>query len=231
MKKKILTSSILTKTTFAVLSAVLLFLSAATVFAAKKNKTPNPQVIMETTSGSFTIELFPTQAPITVKNFLQYVDDNFYNGTTFHRIAPAFVLQGGGYTYDFTQKATRDPIINEASSDNKNVMWTLSMARTSNPNSATSQFFINLNDNKNLDKSGSSAGYAVFGKVISGFDVLKKIEREPRGIHRTRPEAPNYAVIIEKAYRHKTGMTENTKTETTKTESSEPPKTTTNNTN
>lgn len=190
------------KTTFAVLSAALFCLFSTIIFAAPKSKAPNPQVVMETTSGSFTIELFPNEAPVTVDNFLQYVDDKFYNGTTFHRIAPAFVLQGGGYTYDFTQKATRDPIVNEASSNNKNAMWTLSMARTSNPNSATSQFFINLNDNRNLDKSGSSAGYAVFGKVISGFDVLKKIEREPRGIHRSRPEAPNYAVIIEKAYRH-----------------------------
>ena len=210
MNNQKLTNSLLTKTTFALLSAALLFLSATTVFAAKQNKTPNPQVIMETTSGSFTIELFPNEAPITVKNFLLYVDDNFYNGTTFHRVAPTFVLQGGGYTYDFTQKATRDPIENEASSNLKNTMWTLSMARTSNPNSATSQFFINLNDNKNLDKSGSSAGYAVFGKVISGFDVLKKIEREPRGIHRTRPEAPNYAVIIQKAYRYKADISDDT---------------------
>lgn len=214
MNKHKSTSSRLTKTTFALFSVVLLFLSATTVFAEKQNKTPNPQVIMETTSGVFTIELFPNKAPITVSNFLQYVDDNFYDGTTFHRIVPSFVLQGGGYTYDFTQKATRDPIENEASSNLKNTMWTLSMARTSNPNSATSQFFINLDDNKSLDKSGSSAGYAVFGKVISGFDVLKKIEREPRGIHRTRPEAPNYAVIIKKAYRNKTDIADNTETAT-----------------
>lgn len=210
MKKTRLTNARLTKTTFTFFAAALLFLSATIVLAASKNKTPNPQVVMETTSGSFTIELFPNKAPITVKNFLQYVDDNFYNGTTFHRIAPTFVLQGGGYTYDFSQKATRDPIENEASSNLKNTMWTLSMARTSNPNSATSQFFINLNDNKNLDKSGSSAGYAVFGKVLSGFDVLKKIEREPRGIHRTRPEAPNYAVIIQKAYRYKADTSDDT---------------------
>lgn len=180
----------------------LLVCTVPSVFANKKEDTQNPQVTMETTMGTFVIELLPKQAPLSVANFLQYVDDNFYNGTTFHRVAPGFVLQAGGYTYDFVKKATREPIVNEADKDYKNELWTLSMARTSDPDSATSQFFINVAKNVDLDKNSNSAGYAVFGKVISGFDILKKIEREPRGIYRSHPEAPNYPVIIEKAYRN-----------------------------
>ena len=188
----------------ALLSMTLLFSLYAN--AEKKNKTepPYPKVTMETSLGAFTIELYPNEAPITVQNFLQYVDDDFYKGTTFHRIAPGFVIQGGGYTYDFKRKETRDPIKNEADNKLYNLTATLSMARTSDPESATSQFFINLAHNEPLDfKKGKSAGYAVFGKVIEGFDVVKKIEKEPRGLYRSRPEAPNYPVIIENAYRVK----------------------------
>lgn len=159
-----------------------------------------PRVVMETTSGKLVIELYPKKAPATVENFLKYVNDKFYDGTTFHRIVPGFVIQGGGYTFDLKQKPTRKPIVNEANNGLKNDIATLSMARTRAPNSATSQFFINTVNNLALDPSSSSAGYAVFGKVVEGFNVVKKIEKEPRGLHRHQPEAPNTPVIIEKAY-------------------------------
>ncbi|VUD56591.1 Peptidyl-prolyl cis-trans isomerase A [Thalassocella blandensis] len=163
----------------------------------------NPKVVFETSSGKMIIELFPKKAPITVKNFLQYVDSGFYNGTIFHRVVPGFVVQGGGFTFDFQRKETQDPIKNESNNGLKNLQTTLSMARTNAVDSATSQFFINLVDNPFLDANNAKAGYAVFGKVIEGFEVAKKIEKEPRGLHRAHPEAPNYAVIVEKAYRMK----------------------------
>lgn len=196
-------TSFFSKLSFFILTLCLTF-SASSVNAAKKNKPkpPFPLVKMETSLGNIVIELYPNEAPITVKNFLQYVDDGFYTGTIFHRVVDDFVVQGGGFTYDFQRKKPRAPITNEADNDLINLQATLSMARTSDPNSATSQFFINLKHNEALDfDKGKSAGYAVFGKVIEGFEVVKKIEKEPRGLYRTRPEAPNYPVIIEKAYR------------------------------
>ncbi|WP_370978357.1 peptidylprolyl isomerase [Agaribacterium sp. ZY112] len=178
-------------------------------WAAKENKTkgPYPQVVFQTSLGKMTIELYPNEAPITVKNFLRYVDEGFYTGIIFHRVVPNFVVQAGGYDYNFSRKETHEPIKNEAKNRLYNLEATLSMARTSDPDSATSQFFINLKYNENLDygykasRTQKSDGYAVFGKVIEGFEVVKKIEREPRGLYRSRPEAPNYPVIIEKAYR------------------------------
>lgn len=189
-----------------VITVLALFGLSAAAVADKKNKTkpPYPQVRMDTSLGGFTIELYPNEAPITVENFLQYVDDGFYVGTTFHRIAPGFVVQAGGYSYDFQRKETRDPIKNEADNKLYNLEATLSMARTSDADSATSQFFVNLKHNTSLDyKKGESAGYAVFGKVVDGFETIKKIEKEPTGLYRGRPEAPNYPVIIENAYRIK----------------------------
>ena len=171
---------------------------------APKNKPspPFPTVKFETSLGPFVVELYPKDAPETVSNFLRYVDDGFYAGTTFHRIVPNFVVQAGGYTYEFQRKETRAPIKNEADNDLHNTLGTLSMARTSDPNSATSQFFINLKYNESLDfDKKNNPGYAVFGKVIEGMDTVKKIEQEPRGLYRSHPEAPNYPVIIEKAYR------------------------------
>lgn len=180
--------------------------SAENSAATEKNKnaaaSQNPKVMMETDLGKITIELYPEKAPITVKNFLAYVDSRFYEGVIFHRVVQDFVVQGGGMTHDFQRKPNALPAIkNEASNGLKNVQGSLSMARTSDPDSATSQFFINLKDNTNLDPSDSSAGYAVFGKVIEGFDVVKKIEKEPRGLYRAQPEAPNFSVRILKAYR------------------------------
>jgi len=172
-------------------------------YAKKKDEPlPNPKVKFETSDGDFVIELYINEAPITVKNFLQYVDDKFYEGTIFHRVVPNFVVQGGGLDYEFHHKETRAPIKNESDNDLKNEEGTLSMARTSDPDSATSQFFINLKHNESLDYDKKThTGYAVFGKVIEGMDTIKKIEREPTGMWSSQPEAPNYAVIVEKAYR------------------------------
>ncbi|MFT5082240.1 MAG: peptidyl-prolyl cis-trans isomerase A (cyclophilin A) [Lentisphaeria bacterium] len=188
---------------------VLMALSALS-FSANENlnesekpakKASSNRVLFETTSGNMVIELYPDKAPITVANFLQYVDDGFYNGVIFHRVVPGFVVQGGGYTFDFQKKTTRDPIKNESDNGLKNLIATLSMARTNVIDSATSQFFINLQKNTPLDHNGGRFGYAVFGKVVEGFDIVKKIEKEPRGLHRAQPEAPNFAVIINKASR------------------------------
>ncbi len=159
------------------------------------------KVVLETDLGKITAELYSKKAPITVENFLKYVDSGFYNGTIFHRVIPGFMAQGGGYTFDFQRKEALAPIKNESDKDLKNIVGTLSMARLNDPDSATAQFFINVNDNESLDRKKKRAGYAVFGKVIEGYDVVKKIEKEPRGIHRAFSDAPNYPVRIVKAYR------------------------------
>ena len=140
----------------------------------------NPVVVMETSEGSFTIELWADQAPLTVKNFLTYADEGFYDGTIFHRVIEGFMIQGGGFTPDMTQKPTKPPIKNEATAELKNVRGTISMARTGIVDSATSQFFINVKDNPSLDHRDDTQrgyGYAVFGRVIDGMDVVDKIRK------------------------------------------------------
>ncbi|HPQ38892.1 MAG TPA: peptidylprolyl isomerase [bacterium] len=135
-------------------------------------------VVLDTSLGTIEIALFPEKAPVTVKNFLQYVDDSFYDGTIFHRVIPQFVVQGGGMTPDLNPKETRDPIKNEATNGLKNTRGTIAMARTGVVDSATSQFFINVVDNQRLDHKDDTVrgfGYAVFGKVVSGMDVVDKI--------------------------------------------------------
>lgn len=172
-------------------------------YAAKPSQ-ENPNVVFETDLGNMVIELYITKAPVTVANFLQYVDEGFYEGTIFHRVIDDFVVQGGGLTYEFKRKPTRNPIVNESNNGLLNEQATLSMARTGAPDSATSQFFINIKHNTHLDPQNGMPGYAVFGKIIEGFDVVKKIEKEPRGLYRSFPEAPNYPVRILKAYRQQT---------------------------
>jgi cyclophilin family peptidyl-prolyl cis-trans isomerase len=142
----------------------------------------NPTVVLDTSMGKITVELFADKAPITVKNFLGYVDDKFYDGTVFHRVIPNFMVQGGGFEPGMKQKKTKDPIRNEAANGLSNQLGTLAMARTSNPDSATSQFFINVADNKRLDRSDEDAGYCVFGKVIDGIDVVTKIKAVKTGV-------------------------------------------------
>ena len=158
-------------------------------------------VKFETSHGSFTIELFPKEAPVTVENFLKYVDDGFFDGTTFHRIVPGFVIQGGGLTPDFQNKQTRPPIANEAKNGLKNKRGSLSMARTSDINSATSQFFVNLADNEFLDHGPRDYGYAVFGKVTEGMDVVDKIAKVKTGRRKGYQDAPMEDVVIVSAKR------------------------------
>lgn len=161
----------------------------------------NPKVRLKTDLGPIVLELFPEQAPATVENFLAYVDNNFYDGTIFHRVIPGFVAQGGGLTYDFTRKETRDPVINESNNGLKNAPMTIAMARHSDPDSATSQFFINLNHNPSLNATEDRPGYTVFGRVIDGHETVVKIVEEPRGNYSAHPEAPNTPVRILKAER------------------------------
>jgi len=139
----------------------------------------NPVVIMETSEGVLRIELFAEEAPETVNNFLQYVDDGFYDGTIFHRVMDGFMIQGGGFTPQMKQKATHAPVQNEAANGLKNLRGTLAMARTGDPHSATAQFFINVVDNGSLDHTAptqSGYGYCVFGKVTEGMDVVDRIK-------------------------------------------------------
>ncbi|HLY52345.1 MAG TPA: peptidylprolyl isomerase [Steroidobacteraceae bacterium] len=155
----------------------------------------------ETSHGDFTVELFAKEAPATVENFLKYVDDGFFDGTIFHRIVPGFVIQGGGLTADFANKKTRAPIRNEAKNGLKNTRGSLSMARTSDVNSATSQFFVNLRDNAFLDHGPRDFGYAVFGRVSDGMEVVDKIAAVRTGTRKGYQDAPLEDVVIVAARR------------------------------
>jgi cyclophilin family peptidyl-prolyl cis-trans isomerase len=158
---------------------LLLFLFAASPFINSAGS-DNPKVIMKTTKGDITIELYKDKAPITVKNFLSYVDEKFYDGTIFHRVIKNFMIQGGGLTPDFEEKPAKPPIKNEATNGLKNKRGTIAMARTGVVDSATCQFFINHVDNAFLDhknKTPQGFGYAVFGKVIKGMDVVDAIAK------------------------------------------------------
>lgn len=144
----------------------------------------NPVVVVDTNHGSFTIELDPAKAPKTVANFLAYVDAKHYDGTIFHRVISTFMVQGGGFDQALEKKDVRAPIENEATNGLKNTRGTVAMARTSDPHSATAQFFVNVTDNAFLDhqaKEGPGWGYCVFGKVTSGLEVVDKIKAEPTG--------------------------------------------------
>ena len=158
-------------------------------------------VTFETSHGTFTVELFEKEAPITVENFLRYIDDGHYDGTIFHRIVPRFVIQGGGLIADFSSRTTREPIRNEAKNGLKNTRGSLSMARTSDINSATSQFFINLADNAFLDHGERDYGYAVFGRISDGMDVVDKIAAVRTGRRKGYDDAPLEDVVITSARR------------------------------
>jgi len=153
----------------------------------------------KTTQGDFTIELFTDEAPISSENFQAYVDAGFFDGTIFHRVIPGFVLQGGGFTADMQQKKTNAPIKNEATNGLKNKRGTLSMARTNDIHSATSQFFINLVDNDFLDNKPGSYGYAVFGKVVSGMDVIDAIAKTKTGRHGHHDDVPVEPIVVHSA--------------------------------
>jgi peptidyl-prolyl cis-trans isomerase A (cyclophilin A) len=155
----------------------------------------------ETTLGEFTVELFDKEAPISAANFAQYVDSGFFDGLIFHRVIPGFMIQGGGFTEDMSQKKGQAPIKNEADNGVKNSRGTLSMARTNDVNSATSQFFVNLKDNDFLDHSRGNFGYAVFGKVTDGMDVVDKIAAVKTGKKRGFDDVPLETVVITRATR------------------------------
>ncbi len=162
-----------------------------------------PEVRLETSHGAIVVELFDEQAPRTVENFLGYVRDGFYEGTIFHRVIPGFMAQAGGFTADFQQKPTRAAVINEADNGLANHRGTIAMARTADPDSATSQFFINLVDNDFLnrrDSSAAGAGYTVFGEVAEGMDTLDRIASMPTGpAGPLRQDVPRETVLIESA--------------------------------
>ncbi|MDT8435380.1 MAG: peptidylprolyl isomerase [Gemmatimonadota bacterium] len=179
-------------------------LSLAAACGDSGQTTEGPVVMMETTEGTLRIELYPEEAPITVENFLAYVDSGFYDGTVFHRIVPGFVIQGGGFTADMEQKETRDPITNESDNGLRNLRGTLSMARLPAAHTATSQFFVNLVDNPALDhggRPGATWGYAVFGRVIEGMDVVDAIASAPTTTAGGMADVPVEPVRIERAWR------------------------------
>ncbi|QNM95842.1 peptidylprolyl isomerase [Chitinimonas koreensis] len=159
----------------------------------------NPLVRLSTNLGDIDVELYPDKAPKSVENFLKYVKKGHYNGTIFHRVIPGFVAQGGGFTPDMQEKPTEAPIQNEAKNGLSNVTGTLAMARTMEPHSANAQFFINLVDNTRLDyreESPRGWGYAVFGKVVRGMDVVQKIAAEPTGMANGMSDVPNKPILI-----------------------------------
>jgi peptidyl-prolyl cis-trans isomerase A (cyclophilin A) len=164
------------------------------LLATSQAAEPAPRVKFSTSAGDFVLELYPDKAPKTVDNFLRYVSDKHFDGTIFHRVMDNFMIQGGGFTPDMQQKPTREPVMLEANNGLKNDRGTVAMARTSNPNSATAQFFINVVDNRGLNAPNPDGyGYTVFGKVISGMDVVDKIRQTPtgnKGMHQNVPLTP-----------------------------------------
>jgi cyclophilin family peptidyl-prolyl cis-trans isomerase len=189
-----------------VLSWMLAFLAVAGTTNAAESSASGPQVVLETSKGNIVIELFTSKAPLTVNNFLSYVDDKFYNGTVFHRVIPNFMIQGGGFTSDMKQKRTKAPIKNEADNGLKNDRGTIAMARTQDPHSATSQFFINTVNNDFLNYKSQTRqgwGYAVFGQVIKGLEVVDMMSGVKTGSQGRFRDVPAQPIIILKARRLK----------------------------
>ena len=183
--------------------ATLLF--CASVVSAQETVTEEASATMVkivTSKGEITLELFPEQAPESVENFLQYASDGFYEGTIFHRVISHFMIQGGGFDAEMAKKPTRDPITNEADNGLNNDRGTIAMARTSAINSATSQFFINVQDNMALDHTGTGStrewGYAVFGKVVEGIEVVDNIRFVDTGVVKGMRDVPDETVVIER---------------------------------
>ncbi len=186
-----------------ILIALLIAMTSLSIGAKSAERTT---VIMETTKGTIEIQLFDKKAPISVKNFLKYVDSKFYDGTIFHRVIDNFMIQGGGFDTNLKEKKTNAPIKNEASNRISNTKGTLAMARTSVVDSATGQFFINVNDNNFLDHKGTGSseyGYAVFGQVLKGMSVVNMIKKAPKRRNGSHGDMPIENIIITKAYRKK----------------------------
>ncbi len=161
----------------------------------------NPTVVIKTSEGDITLVLFADESPITVENFLAYVDSGFYSGTIFHRVIPNFMIQGGGFDKNMQEKDTRDPIVNESKNRLHNTRGTIAMARTNNPDSATAQFYINHRNNLNLDWAPGREGYAVFGEVTEGMDVVDFIATAPTGQRGHFRDVPEQAIVIKEIVR------------------------------
>jgi peptidyl-prolyl cis-trans isomerase A (cyclophilin A) len=182
-----------------------LALAALSLVASQVCAQNAPKVKFSTSVGDFVVEVYPDKAPKTVENFLQYVRDKHYDGTVFHRVIDNFMVQGGGYDAGYTEKKTRAPVPHEgrealAKGGGKNVAGTLAMARTNDPNSASAQFFINVKDNDFLNPTPSAFGYTVFGKVVSGMDVVNKIKATPTGPGGPFPgDVPKTPILVNSA--------------------------------
>jgi cyclophilin family peptidyl-prolyl cis-trans isomerase len=184
----------------------LIVISAMVFTGAEDVAAENPKILLDTSKGEVVLELYPDKAPDTVKNFLNYVDTEFFNGTIFHRVIPNFMIQGGGFTDDMKQKPTQAPIKNEADTGIKNDRGTIAMARTGDPHSATGQFFINTVDNDFLNhknKTPQGWGYAAFGKVIKGMDTVDAISAVKTSNRGSYQDVPVEAVVIKSAKRLK----------------------------
>lgn len=176
--------------------ALCIALLFAPLALAEETGLPNPVVKVTTSDGSFTLRLFRDKAPITVDNFLRYVDAGFYEGTIFHRVIPDFMVQGGGFLPDMTEKPTGEPIPNESRNRLHNTRGTVAMARTSDPDSATAQFFINVRNNLRLDWTPGQQGYAVFGEVIEGMKIVDYIVSAPTGQKGPYGNVPLEPIVI-----------------------------------
>ena len=163
------------------------YMAMAMAVTAAEDSVDNPRVIIKTTDGDIVIELYAEKSPVTVENFLQYVDAGYYDNTVFHRVISNFMIQGGGFSTEMKEKPTRDPIINESSNKLHNTRGTLAMARTSDPDSATAQFFINQRSNLRLDWTPGNEGYAVFGEVVEGMQVVDIIALPETGATSVEP--------------------------------------------
>ena len=173
----------------------------APLTGAGESNLPNPQVIIKTSEGDITLRLFADKSPETVANFLAYVDAGYYNGTIFHRVIPDFMIQGGGFTPDMAEKATNEPVVNESKNKLHNQRGTIAMARTSDPDSATSQFFINQRNNLQLDWAPGQPGYTVFGEVILGINIVDFIASAPTGKINMMGDVPLQPIMINEIVR------------------------------
>ncbi len=184
---------------FVVASLALFACSGPTKTERRPYMSDNPMVVIETNKGTITVELWADRSPGTVRNFLAYVDESFYDGLIFHRVIPGFMIQGGGFNPDMSQKTTKANIKNEASAFARNERGTLAMARTPDPHSASSQFFVNLSNNEFLDfkePTNQGFGYCVFGKITDGMDVVDDIAKVPTGYNGPHGDVPTEPVII-----------------------------------